>query len=57
MGDIIADSYMTRDAEHEHVLKFGFFNGHSKDTLEDFSKHFDVVITGDGTLCPIVRTI
>jgi putative NIF3 family GTP cyclohydrolase 1 type 2 len=57
MGDIIADSCMARDNKHEHVLKVGFFNGHGKVTLEEFSKHFDVVITGDGTLCPIVRTI
>ena len=57
MGDIIADSQMSRDHEHDHVLKVGFFNGHGEVTLEQFAKHFDVVITGDGTLCPIVRTV
>jgi hypothetical protein len=34
MGDIIADSFMSRDSEHDHILKLGFFNGHGKVTLE-----------------------
>ena len=55
MGDIIEDSKMPRDSEHDHLLKIGFFNtaeGHA--TLEDFTKHIDLVITGDGSLCPVL---
>lgn len=55
MGDIIADSQMSRDHEHDHQIKVGFFN--KENGLEEFSKHFDIVITGDGTLCPVVYTI
>jgi hypothetical protein len=55
MGDIIEDSKMPKDSEHENLLKIGFFNtteGHA--TLEDFTKHFDLVISGDGSLCPVL---
>ena len=55
MGDIIEDSKMPKDSEHENLLKIGFFNtteGHA--TLEDFTKHFDLVISSDGSLCPVL---
>lgn len=59
MGDIIADSAMSRDLEHEHQVKVGFFNssGPHAVTFEEFSRNFDVVITGDGTLCPVVVAV
>jgi hypothetical protein len=60
MGDIIADSRMSRDHEHDHLLKIGFYNLQGKTnevSLEEFRKHFDVVITGDGTMCPVVMLI
>ena len=60
MGDIIPDSKMSRDEKHDQLIKIGFFNGdrdHSSVPLEDFQKHFDLVITGDGTLCPVMYTL
>jgi len=62
MGDIIADSRMARDHLHDHIVKVGFYNagvagGHCDVSFDEFSKHFDIVITGDGTLCPILYTV
>ena len=52
MGDILEDVKMVRDSKHSTVLKVGFLNdlesqGH---LLDEFSKTFDIVITGDGSL-------
>lgn len=58
MGDIIADSSMSRDHEHEHQVKVGFFNNsHEAVSFDEFKKNFDIIITGDGTLCPIVVAV
>ena len=55
MGDILDDVKMVRESQHEVVLKIGFLNDISKNAhlTEEFSKTFDIVITGDGSLEPV----
>lgn len=55
MGDILDDVKMIRDTKHDVVLKVGFLNDMKRTShlLDEFSKAFDIVITGDGSLQPI----
>lgn len=55
MGDILDDVKMVRGSKHDVVLKVGFLNDISKNEhlAEEFSKTFDIVIAGDGSLEPV----
>ncbi len=55
MGDILEDVKMVRDHEHHTVLKVGFLNDINKNPgmTYDYMNTFDIVIVGDGSLCPI----
>ena len=55
MGDILEDVKMVRDHEHHTVLKVGFLNDIYKNPgmTYDYMNTFDIVIVGDGSLCPI----
>jgi Pyrimidine 5'-nucleotidase (UMPH-1) len=55
MGDILDDVKMVRDTHHEVILKIGYLNDleHNSHLTEEFSKTFDIVITGDGSLQPV----
>ena len=55
MGDILDDVRMVRESLHDVVLKIGFLNDIEKNShlTEEFTKTFDVVITGDGSLHPV----
>jgi Pyrimidine 5'-nucleotidase (UMPH-1) len=52
MGDILDDVKMCRESEHDVVLKVGYLNDMARNShlLEEFTKTFDIVITGDGSL-------
>jgi hypothetical protein len=52
MGDILDDVKMVRESKHDIILKIGFLNDMKRTShlLDDFSKAFDIVITGDGSL-------
>lgn len=55
MGDILDDVKMVRESLHDVVLKIGFLNDMQKNShlTEEFTKTFDIVITGDGSLSPV----
>jgi hypothetical protein len=55
MGDILEDVKMVREEDHHTVLKVGFLNDTEKSAAltEDYLNTFDIVIVGDGSLCPI----
>ena len=49
LGDRIDDLDMVAGFDYNIILKIGFFNSDSK-TLEEYKKHFDLIITHDGTM-------
>jgi cytosolic 5'-nucleotidase 3 len=49
LGDRIDDLGMVAGIDHDIILKIGFYNGDSK-TIEEYKKHFDMIITDDGTM-------
>ena len=55
MGDILEDVKMVKEQHHNTVLKVGFLNDTEKSAAmtEDYLRTFDIVIVGDGSLCPI----
>lgn len=61
MGDVVDDLRMIENVEHDTVLKIGFFNYSLNDgkqeLLEDFKANFDVIISGDGDLWPVIAII
>jgi hypothetical protein len=54
MGDIISDSRMVDDSQHEITIKIGFLNNREKHghMIEDYLKVYDMVVMDDGTLLP-----
>ena len=59
MGDMIEDTMMTKCSGHKCVLSIGYCNIIEGDTtsLEDFKKHFDIVLKGEGSLIHIVMLL
>ena len=59
MGDIIEDSTMVRDTEHGQILRVGFLNQIQvkEPLLESFKQHFDLIVCGDGSLCPVIYSL
>ena len=53
MGDIVEDATMVRDRKHGTVLRIGFLNTSDELKLKAFQKTFDLVVLGDGSLCPV----
>ena len=55
MGDILDDVKMCKDSEHDVILKVGFLNDPQRNghLLEEFTRTFDIVIAGDGSLMPV----
>lgn len=50
LGDGLGDVHMADGVEHENILKIGFLNYHVEEKLEEYKKHFDVVITNDSSM-------
>lgn len=59
MGDILDDSKMVNEQAHDVILRIGFFNKkeESQELIENYLRTFDVVITHDGTLHPVVSIL
>ena len=55
MGDIIEDSFMVRESHHDIILRVGFLNKQDveKKDLIAFKNTFDLILSGDGSFCPI----
>lgn len=47
IGDSLGDCHMADGLDYNTILKIGFLNSDARNKLEDYKKHFDVVITGD----------
>ncbi|PIO07664.1 hypothetical protein COU59_03075 [Candidatus Pacearchaeota archaeon CG10_big_fil_rev_8_21_14_0_10_34_12] len=47
LGDGIGDVDMVHGFEYDNLIKIGFLNENIEKNLEEFKKHFDVVLTGD----------
>lgn len=47
LGDGLGDIHMADGVEHENILKVGFLNYHVEEKLEEYKKHFDVVLIND----------
>lgn len=50
LGDSIGDSHMADGVPHDAVLKIGYCNFGDEKRVEEFKRHFDVVVTGDASL-------
>ena len=64
MGDIVEDSQMVRDANHETVLRVGFLNRQVQEEIDEgaleiekFRQAFDIIVGGDGSLCPVLGAL
>ena len=54
MGDIVEDSEMVNDADHDNVIRIGYLNDMKRngDLLENYKSEFDIVVTNDGPFLP-----
>lgn len=50
LGDSLGDLNMSEGLEHDIILKIGFLNDKEDELLEEYKKHFDLIITDDGSL-------
>lgn len=50
LGDAISDLEMIKPEKFDNVLSIGFVNMFVEEHLEEYKKHFDVLITNDGSL-------
>ncbi len=59
MGDLVEDIEMVDESKHDLVLKVGFLNSPDKhpDLLQKYQDSFDLVITGDGSLEPVLTLL
>ncbi|MDD3793345.1 MAG: hypothetical protein PHI37_00865 [Candidatus Gracilibacteria bacterium] len=60
LGDSLGDPGMIHGFEYDNLLKIGFLNDKVDELLEDYKKHYDVVIVGDGEfdfVNEIIKTI
>ena len=48
LGDSLGDSNMAET--NQTILKIGFLNYHIDEKIEEYKKHYDVVITNDGSM-------
>ena len=54
MGDILDDAKMACDSKHDTVLRVGFLNKNDPEKFDKFLDKFDLVVTEDGSLCPVI---
>jgi 5'-nucleotidase len=50
LGDSIGDLKMTANISFNEIIRVGFFNGLEGQSIKDFEKNFDIIITNDGSL-------
>ena len=48
LGDAIGDIGMIGGFDYENIIKIGFLNEKIEESIEEYKKNYDVVITGDG---------
>jgi cytosolic 5'-nucleotidase 3 len=57
LGDSVGDLGMIEGFDYDHLIKVGFLNSEYNKFREDFRKHFDVVLEGDGDFDPVNQLI
>lgn len=57
LGDSIHDVDMVNGYSHDALLKVGFYNTEELDRLDIFGEVFDVLITGDGEMTPVLEML
>ena len=59
MGDLVEDIQMVDEKEHDIVLKVGFLNSPERHAslIHKYEESFDMVITGDGSLAPVIQLL
>lgn len=63
MGDIVEDSHMAKKQNHDVILAIGFLNeeyaklSEDNETVKNFKKNFDLIITDDGSICPVIHML
>ena len=50
LGDSLGDVKMVEGFEYDNLLKIGFLNFHVEKDLEEYKKHYDVIITNDSSM-------
>lgn len=50
LGDMPSDTYMVDHCEYTECLKIGFINDITVYDIEDFKKHFDILVLHDGNM-------
>lgn len=56
IGDILQDARMVDDSRHSHVVRVGFCNKATA-CVDAYLEHFDLVISRDGSLCPVLSIL
>lgn len=50
LGDSLGDVNMCEGFEYNNLLKIGFLNFNVENSLEEYKKHYDVIITNDSSM-------
>ena len=57
LGDGVGDISMAKGIDHKNFISFGFMGNDDKTELKKMKKHFDLVITNDGSLEVVTKTL
>ncbi len=57
LGDSLGDVLMAQGMTHDTILRVGFYNSLDKTDLDTYRKAYDIVITGDGAITPVVKIL
>ncbi len=57
MGDLCSDLLMIENLKLDTTVSVGFFCAREGESLEDFKRNFDVLVTGDGNLDWVVDLV
>jgi len=57
IGDLIPDSKMSESFVHQIAIKVGFYNNPDTLQVEDYLKHFDLVIKDDASFTEIIKLL
>lgn len=57
LGDSLADPHMADGMEHDTVLTIGFYNNPDDSKIEEYKRHYDVLILNDGTMEFVIDTL
>lgn len=57
LGDSLGDPNMCDGIKHDNIIKIGFLNFEINEKLEEYKKHYDVLILNDGSINYVIELI